>query len=552
MPSLIVPETLHHLMGLGSTLALIDVREHGEYNAAHIPGASSLPRRLIEFRLQRLVPCLSVQIVVCDDDEGRARLAAKTMERMGYLRVAVLEGGVNRWASLGLPTEWGMNVPSKDFGERIEVQHHVPTIEASELDRRVRSGERFIILDARTPEEYTKACIPGARSVPGGELAFRIADIAREDPGAAVVVHCAGRTRSIIGARTLQRMGIPKVASLKNGTSGWVLAGLQLEKGAKRLDLPEPGPEAVAAAETLAARLADEDGVRYLSITELRATMARAACECIYLVDVRTDPEFAAGHIPGFWWFPGGQAVQRADDLVAVRNATIVFCCDGIVRSTITASWYRQMGFPNVFAVRGGTRAWVAAGHPLEPRAAEPVPFGLKGALELARPVTPSELDVQLAGDAPMVLFVDTSREFADGHVPGARWLSRSWLEIEIAGLAPSKERPIVVTDREGRSAPLAAATLRDMGYPRVSHLAGGMLAWRAEGLPVEQGLSGVMTPPEDVVPAGPDRPPHDMINYLRWEEALGHKYQVRSLSALNRRQGLANVALWPMAQRNV
>jgi hypothetical protein len=42
------------------------------------------------------------------------------------------------------------------------------------------------------------------------------------------------------------------------------------------------------------------------------------------------------------------------------------------------------------------------------------------------------------------------------------------------------------------------------------------------------------------------------MINYLRWEEALGHKYQVRSLSALNRRQGLANVALWPMAQRNV
>ena len=525
MPSAIIPETLHHLMGQGSTLALLDVREHGEYNAAHIPGASSLPRRLIEFRLPRLVPCPAVQIVVCDDDERRAWLAAKTMERMGYVRVAVLEGGVNRWASLGLPTEWGMNVPSKDFGERVEVQHHVPTIEASELDRRMRGGDRFIILDARTPEEYTKACIPGARNVPGGELAFRIADIARADPGATVVVHCAGRTRSIIGARILQRMGTRNVVSLKNGTSGWVLAGLQLEKGAKRLELPEPGPEAVTAAENFAARVAAEDGVRHLSIAELEATMARASVDCTYLVDVRTEQEFAAGHIPGFWWFPGGQAVQRADDLVAVRNATIIFCCDGFVRSTLTASWYRQMGFPNVYGVRGGTAAWASAGHPLERGAAEPAPFGLKEALGRARPVTPRELDVQLAGEAPTVLFVDTSREFAEGHVPGARWLSRSWLEIEVAAFAPRKERPVVVTDSDGRSAPLAAATLRDLGYKDVAYLAGGTAAWRQAGLPMEQGLAGVMAPPDDVVPAGPDRPTHDMINYLRWEEALGHKY---------------------------
>jgi hypothetical protein len=54
------------------------------------------------------------------------------------------------------------------------------------------------------------------------------------------------------------------------------------------------------------------------------------------------------------------------------------------------------------------------------------------------------------------------------------------------------------------------------------------MAAWRGAGLPVEQGLTGVMTPPEDVVPAGPERPYHDMINYLRWEEALGRKYHVQ------------------------
>jgi rhodanese-related sulfurtransferase len=258
--------------------------------------------------------------------------------------------------------------------------------------------------------------------------------------------------------------------------------------------------------------------------------MAKAVEECVYLVDVRTDQEFAAGHIPGFWCFPGGQAVQRADDLVAVRNATIVFCCDGIVRSTITASWYRQMGFPKVYAVEGGTRAWAEAGLQMEAGLAQQPPFGLRQAMERIRLLTPHELEVRLATHDPAVIFVDTSKELAEGHVPGARWLSRSWLELKIGEAAPDKEKPVVITDGDGRSAILGAATHRDIGYRDVSVLAGGMAAWREAGLEVEQGLAGVMSPPEDVVPAGPDRPYHDMINYLRWEEALGRKYEIQGL----------------------
>src|SRR5215831_13457321 len=151
MPREIAVAALAYLLDTGATLALLDVREHGEYNAAHIPGASSVPRRQLEDRMGRLVPFRGVQVVVCDDDGRRAALAARTLERMGYARVAVLEGGVNRWASLDHPTEWGMNVPSKDFGEKVEVQHHVPTISADELARRQRRGDTLVILDTRTP-----------------------------------------------------------------------------------------------------------------------------------------------------------------------------------------------------------------------------------------------------------------------------------------------------------------------------------------------------------------------------------------------------------------
>jgi rhodanese-related sulfurtransferase len=527
MPQLIDPADLAKLLDGTTPFALIDVREHGEYNLAHIPGASSVPRRQLEVRMGRLVPFRGAQVVVCDDDGRRAALAARTLERMGYARVAVLDGGVNRWASADRRTEWGMNVPSKDFGEKVEVQHHVPTIDALELARRQRQGESLLIVDTRTPEEYRRFCIPGGRSAPGGELALYIHDLLRQRPGATVVVNCAGRTRSIIGARVLQRMALPNVVSLKNGTSGWLLAGLELERNADRVDLPAPSPEGRAAAEAFAARIAAEDGVRQIDVAELDALMVRAGGETVHLIDVRTREEYTAGHIPGFAWFPGGQAVQRADDTVAVKSGAVVFCCDGTVRASVTASWYRQMGFPNVCAVMGGTTAWTAAGRSLAAGADEPTEPLVAEAQARVRHIGAADLAARLTSPAPpLVLYVETSDRFAAGHIPGARWISRSWLELRIAEHARDKGQPIVVTDDDGGAdAALAATTLTDTGYQNVAVLAGGMQTWRRDGRPTETGLTGVMRSPDDVVPAGPDRTYADMINYLRWEEQLGQKY---------------------------
>ena len=160
-------------------------------------------------------------------------------------------------------------------------------------------------------------------------------------------------------------MGYAKVFDLRNGTMGWMMAGLELETGSTRLELPASSPAALAGAEAFAARIAAEDGVRTLSIPALRELMAKGQSENVYLIDVRTSDEYARGYIPGFQWFPGGQAVQRSDDLVAVKNGHVVFACDGRVRATVAASWYRQMGFPNVFVVDGGVPAWGASGQAL-------------------------------------------------------------------------------------------------------------------------------------------------------------------------------------------
>ncbi len=124
-----------------------------------------------------------------------------------------------------------------------------------------------------------------------------------------------------------------------------------------------------------------------------------------------------------------------------------------------------------------------------------------------------------------LTIFVDTSQDFSRGHVPGAQWLSRSWLELRIDGIAPSKDSPIAVTCTDGRNSILGGAALVELGYRDVRVLEEGMSGWRRAALPVETGLSGIMTPPTDVLYSGPDRNYADMMNYLRWETALGEKY---------------------------
>ena len=523
MPTPISPDQLRERMRADAPYALIDVREIGEYNASHIPGASLIPRGRLEFDLPDAVPHFATPIILCDDDCRRVVRAVETVETIGYQNVAWLQGGVNRWASLDLPTEWGVNVPSKDFGERVEVTHRVPEISADQLRARIERGDDLVILDTRTPEEYQRFCIPGGRSLPGGELALRITDaLADAPPDAAVVINCAGRTRSIIGTRVLQRMGIEReIVGLKNGTSGWLLAGYDLEQGAARSAMAEVSEQGRAVAEAYARRCAAEDGVELIDINQLDALRARAETESVYFIDVRSAEEYAAGRIPGFRWFPGGQAVQRSDDVAVVHGAPIVFACDGVARAALAASWYRQMGHREIYALDGGTTAWTAAGRELT-QAAAPEPPLLVQTRNSIPTISPAALgDLQDA----VILYVGNSREFAQGHPPGARWAPRGWLEWRVEELAPDRRETVITVCRDGRESLLAAATLRGLGYRDARALDGGLDAWRAADLPLERGLSGVLASPNDVLPFGPDRNYADMQHYLRWETALGEKY---------------------------
>ena len=113
-----------------------------------------------------------------------------------------------------------------------------------------RRGEPLVVLDGRPFDEYRKMTIPGSVCCPNGELGYRVHDLV-PDESTPIVVNCAGRTRSIIGAQTLINLGLKNpIYALENGTQGWYLEDFQLEHGSTRRYAEEVSPGALPGAAT--------------------------------------------------------------------------------------------------------------------------------------------------------------------------------------------------------------------------------------------------------------------------------------------------------------
>ena len=341
---------LKRMLHDGGEVALLDVREEGVFAKGHMLLAVPAPLSQLEIRAPLLVPRRSTRVVLTDNGEGLSERAAAVLSKHGYEDVAVLKGGVAAWADAGYEVYTGVNVPSKAFGEFVEHHYETPRMEAAEIKARVDRGDDIVILDSRPLAEYKRVSIPGGIDCPGAELAFRVHDAVKSDK-TLVVVNCAGRTRSIIGAQSLLNAGIPnQVVALKNGTMGWHLAGFKVAKD-QDLIAPAPTPEGVKKAKAAAARVAKRFGVQTIDAAKVDAFKAEAASRTLYLLDVRSPEEFAEKHMEGSISAPGGQLVQTTDAFVAVRNSRIVLIDDHGVRATMTASWLIQMGWDNVFVL---------------------------------------------------------------------------------------------------------------------------------------------------------------------------------------------------------
>ncbi len=337
------PATLKTWLGDGREIALLDVSEHGEYGSGHPFFAVSLPYSGFELGLAGLVPNPATRVVLCDQGDGVAEKAAARAAAAGYRGLHVLDGGKPAWERAGYRLFAGVNVPSKVFGELVAHACHTPHVSPQNLAHMREAGEDVVVIDGRPLAEFRKMSIPGAICCPNGELAVRIKQIVG-NPTTKIVVNCAGRTRSIMGAQTLLELQIPNaVYALENGTQGWFLDRFALAHGADArypdhldtTDLPELS--------TRARQFAFARGAAYVAAGEALAWLSDPA-RSTYLLDVRTAEEFARQALPGFSHAPGGQLIQATDHWVAVRGARLVLADDEMVRAPVVAGWLRALG----------------------------------------------------------------------------------------------------------------------------------------------------------------------------------------------------------------
>jgi rhodanese-related sulfurtransferase len=329
------------------------------------------------------------------------------------------------------------------------------------------------------------------------------------DPKTKIVVNCAGRTRSILGAQTLINFGVPNpVYALENGTQGWRLADLELEYGSSRTYPPAIDPATLPAQQAAARALMVRYAIQTVTAAQVEAWF-REENRTTYVCDVRTPEEYTAGSLPGALHAPGGQLIQATDQWVGVRNARIVLADAGEnVRAPVVASWLKQLGC-DAYVLAGGVGSGLSV-----PRSSPP-------ALPHLESIPASALQQALDDNSCIALDLRSSMAFRKAHIPRSRWSIRP----RLASAMEETRKPAVIIADDPEVGRLAAVDIFELGVAQVRLLAGGISAWVRAGYRTEPSTS---VPPDadciDYLFFVHDRHAGNreaMKQYLAWETGL-------------------------------
>ncbi|MGB7824610.1 MAG: rhodanese-like domain-containing protein, partial [Candidatus Sulfotelmatobacter sp.] len=202
------------------------------------------------------------------------------------------------------------------------------SVEPAELKTLLAEGG--IALDVRPGEQYAAGHVPGSINI---ALSGQFASWAGALLGlAARPVLIAESQEAVSEARMrLARIGLEDARGyLKGGVEAWIEAGLPLST------LPQ------------------------ISVEAIREKLRGGGLQ---VLDVRREPEWAAGHIEGAGWWPLDNFKVAPPEID--RDVPIAVHCKGGYRSMIACSLLERAGFRNVTNMVGGFDAWQQAGLPV-------------------------------------------------------------------------------------------------------------------------------------------------------------------------------------------
>ena len=97
-------------------------------------------------------------------------------------------------------------------------------VDAATLKQWLESGERFRLVDVRTPAEMSRGVIQGAELVPLHLVPVRAAEFSS---GERVVFYCQSGARSAQACAFMAQRGLEDVYNLRGGIVAWAASGGQ-------------------------------------------------------------------------------------------------------------------------------------------------------------------------------------------------------------------------------------------------------------------------------------------------------------------------------------
>ena len=225
MQSLEIKQVLNILKNNTKNISFLDIRKRKEYVYGFAFGSVNCPFSKFKYLIKELVPDINTTLILIGvKNINQKNQIQKMLKKLKYHRSFIIKGDYKIWKKYKFPLWAGEYTFSKAFGEWIEITSTIKNLYAKELYKIHNQNHNYLQIDARPKKEFEKFSLPQSVQCSGGELPCYINNT--ENLRKNYIVHCAGRTRSIIAYQTLKDFNFKnKKYVINGGTQNWVLNG---------------------------------------------------------------------------------------------------------------------------------------------------------------------------------------------------------------------------------------------------------------------------------------------------------------------------------------
>lgn len=176
------------------------------------------------------------------------------------------------------------------------------------------------------------------------------------------------------------------------------------------------------------------------------------------IIDVRESTEWEEGHLPAATHVPKGYVEQRIEAAAPDRAAPVVLYCAGGIRSLFAARTLREMGYSDVFSMRGGFQQWKAEGRPWEAPVVLSEHQKQRYSRHLLIPEVGSEGQVRLLGSKVLLIGAGGLGSPAMLYLAAAGVGTLGIVDFDTVDLSNLQRQVVHTTDRVGRRKTESAA----------------------------------------------------------------------------------------------